>query len=110
MSAELNSTIDDRSSSTYADAQGSEPIAGDESMVPVTQTSPEVKSVCGSNAVESAASVAGLSFPSSDGATYSGFKAKAVTGAISWVWPDDRSKSFSSSWLGADAEIGRAHV
>ena len=26
MSAELNSTIDDRSSSTYADAQGSEPV------------------------------------------------------------------------------------
>ena len=96
MSAELNSTIDDRSSSTYADAQGSEPVAGDESMVPVTQMSLEVRSVCGSNAAESAASVAGLSFPSSDGAICSGSKARAVTGAISWVWPDDRSKSCSS--------------
>ena len=36
MSAELNSTIDDRSSSTYADAQGSKPVARDESVAPVS--------------------------------------------------------------------------
>ena len=43
-----------------ADARGSEPMAGDESEVPVTQAPLEVGSVCGSNAAESAASVAGL--------------------------------------------------
>ena len=59
MSAVLNSAINDRSSSTYADAHGSELIAGNESEVPVTQVSPEVRSVCGSNAAESTASVAG---------------------------------------------------
>ena len=58
MSAALNSAIDDRSYSTYADVHGSELIAGNESEVPVTKTSPEVRSVCGSNAAESAASVA----------------------------------------------------
>ena len=82
MSAELNSMTDDRSSS-YADAQGSEPVARDESMVPVTQVSLEVRSVCGSNAAESAASVAGLSFLSSDGAICSGSRARAITGVIS---------------------------
>ena len=82
MSAALNSAIDDRSCSTYADAHGSELIAGNESEVPETQISPEVRSVCGSNTVESAASVAGLGFPSSDGAICSGSKARAVTGAI----------------------------
>ena len=50
------------------DARGSEPKAGDESEVPVTQAPLEVGSVCGSNAAESVASVAGLSFPSLDGA------------------------------------------
>ena len=82
MSAELNSTIDARSRSTYADARGSELVAGKESEVPAAQIPPEVGSVCGSNAAESAASVAGLSFPSSDGAICSGSKARAVTGAI----------------------------
>ena len=62
MSAALNSAIG------YADAHGSELIAGNESEVPVTQASPEVRSMCGSNAAESAASVAGLNFPSLDGA------------------------------------------
>ena len=57
-------------------------MAGNESEVPETRISPEVRSVCGSNAAESAASVAGLSFPSSDGAICSGSKARAVTGAI----------------------------
>ena len=96
MSAAQNSAIDDQSCSTYADAHDSELIAGNESEVPVTQTLPEVRSVCGSNAAESAASVAGLSFPSSDSAIYSGSKARAVTSAISWLWPDDRFKSHSS--------------
>ena len=64
MSAELNSTIGARSGSVGADARGSEPMAGDESEVPVTQALLEVGSVCGSNAAESAAFVAGLSFPS----------------------------------------------
>ena len=72
MSAVLNSAIE------YVDAHGSELIAGNESEVPMTQAS-----VCGSNTVESAASVAGLSFTSSDGAICSGSKAGAVTGAIS---------------------------
>ena len=83
MSVKLNSTIDDRSSSTFMDAQGSEPVAGDEFMVPVTQMLLEVRSVCGSNAAESTASMAGLSFPSSDDAVCSGSKARAVTDAIS---------------------------
>ena len=73
-----------------ADARGSEPMAGDESEVPVTQIPLEVGSVCGSDAAESAASVAGLSLASSDGAICSGSRARAVTGAISWVWSDDR--------------------
>ena len=71
-------------------------MAGNESEVPETQISPEVRSMCGSNDVESAASVAGLSFPSSDGTICSGSKARAVTGAISWVRSDDRFKSCSS--------------
>ena len=84
MSAALNSVIE------YADTRGSELIVGNESVVPVTHTSPEVRSVCGSNVVESAASVAGLNFSSLDGAICSGSRARAVTGAISWVWSDDR--------------------
>ena len=83
MSAALNSVIDDRSCLTCADAHGSELIARNESKVLETQISPEVRSVCGSNTVESTASVAGLSFPSSDGAIYSRSKARAVIGAIS---------------------------
>ena len=83
MSAELNSTIDVRSSSTYADAHGLEPVAGNESEVPVTQIPLEVGSVCGSDAARTVASVAGLSFPSLDGAICSGSKARAATGTIS---------------------------
>ena len=83
MSAALNSAIDDRSCSTYADAHSSELIAGNEYEVPMTRTSLEVRSVCGSNTVESVAYVAGLSFLSSDGATCSGSKARAVRGTIS---------------------------
>ena len=98
MSAELNSTIDDWSSSTHVDAHGSEPVAEDKSEVSVTHALLEVGSVCGSNTDESAASVTGLSFPSSKGAIYSRSKASAVTCAISWVWFDDRFKSCSSWW------------
>ena len=83
MTAELNSMIGARSGSMGTDARGSEPMAGDESEVPVTQIPLEVGSVCGSNAAEYAASVAGLSFPSSDGAICSGSKVVAVTGTIS---------------------------
>ena len=82
MSAALNSAIDDRSCSTYADAHASELITGNESEVLETQISPGVKSVRGSNTAESVAFVVGLSFPSSDGAICSGSKAGAVTGAI----------------------------
>ena len=83
MSAELNSKIGAKSGSMDADARGPEPMAGDESEVPVTQAQLDVGYVCGLNAIESAASVAGLSFPSSDGAVCSGSRARAVTGAIS---------------------------
>ena len=83
MSAVLNSANDDRSCSTCVDAHSSELIARNEFDVPVTQALPEVRSVCGSDTVESAASVAGLNFPSLDGAIYSGSKARAVTCAIS---------------------------
>ena len=66
-----------------ADARGSEPIAGDESEVPVAQIALKVGSVCGSSAAESAASVVGLSFPSSDGAICSRSRDRAVTSDIS---------------------------
>ena len=108
MSAVLNSAIDDRSCSTCADVHSSELIIGNESIAPVPQMLLEVKFVCGSDTVEYAASVAGLSFLSLDGATYSGSKARAVSGAISWVWPDDRSKSCSSWWLGAAAMVSNS--
>ena len=62
MSAALNLKIDNRSSSASADAHALEPIARNESGVPVMQTSHEAKSVCDSDAAASAASVAGLSF------------------------------------------------
>ena len=62
---------------------GLELITGNKSEAPETQISPKVGSACGSNAAESAAFVAGLSFPSSDGAVCAGSKAEAVTGAIS---------------------------
>ena len=81
MSAELNLTIDVQSSSMYADARGSERVAGNESEALVTQIPLKVGSVCGSNAAGTAASVAGFSFPSSDGAVCSGSKAGAVVGA-----------------------------
>ena len=61
------------------DARGSEPMAVDDSEVPVTEAPLVVGSVCGSNAAESAASATGLSFPSLDGAVCSGSRARAVT-------------------------------
>ena len=71
-------------------------MIGDESEVPVTQISCEVKSMCGSNIGKSVASVVGLSLPSLDGAVSTGSKARAVTGAISWMRSDDRFRSCSS--------------
>ena len=103
MSAELNSTIDARSSSSCADAHALEPVAGSMSEVLATQILLKVGSVCGSNAAESAASMAGLSFPSSGGEICSGSRARPVTGAMSWVWSDDIFKSCSSRWQGAAA-------
>ena len=96
MSAELNSKIGAQSGSMDANARGPEPMAGDESEVSITQALLEARPVFGSNVTESLGSVARLSFPSLDGATCSGSKARAVTGAISWVWPNNRSKSCSS--------------
>ena len=96
MSATLNSKIDKRSSSVSAGVHSPKLIAGDESGVPLTQILRGVKSVCGSNAADSVASVAGLSLRSFDCAVCSGSKARAVTGAISWMRSDDRFKSCSS--------------
>ena len=72
-----------QSGSIGMDARGSEPMAGDESEGPMTQTSLEVKSVFGSIAIECAASVAGSILPSSDGTICTGSKAWAAAGAIS---------------------------
>ena len=96
MSAALNSKIDKRSSSASADSHGSELIPGEESGVPVTRVLHEVKSMCGSNAEESVASVVGLNLQSLDAAVCSGSKAGVVTGAISWMRSDDRFRSCSS--------------
>ena len=96
MSAVLNSKIDKRSSSASADAHGSEFMTRDESGVLVKKTSSDFRSIFGSNAVESVAFAVGLSLQSLDGAVCSGSKAKAVTGAISWIRFDDRFKSWSS--------------
>ena len=75
--------IDAQSDSIGIDASGSEPMAGDESEGPMTQSSLEAKSVFSSIADECAASVAGVSFPSSDDAVCSGSRAGVVIGAIS---------------------------
>ena len=83
MSAALNSKIYKQSSSASAGSHGSELMGGDESGVPVTQISCEVKSMCDSNVGESVASVVGLSLQSLDGAVCCGSKARAVTGGIS---------------------------
>ena len=93
MSAALNSKIDKRSSLASVGSHGSELITRDESGIPVTQILCKVKSMCGSNAVESVASMVGLILSSSDGAVCSDSKARAVIGAISWMRPDDRFRS-----------------
>ena len=105
MSAALNLKIDNRSSSVSVDSQGSELIVGDESGVPLMQISYEAESVRGSNAAESAASVMGLSFPSSDDSVCSRSKAGVVAGAISWMAPDDRFRPCSSGRRGAVAAV-----
>ena len=83
MSAELNSKIGAQPDPLGVDTRGSEPMAGDESEGPMTQTSLELKSVFGSITVECAASVAGSILPSSDGTICTGPKARAAAGAIS---------------------------
>ena len=94
--AALNMKINNRSSSVSVDMQGSELVAGNESGVPLMPISYEVKSMCGSDAAGSAASVMGLSVPSSDDSICSRSKAGVVAGAISWMGPDDRIKPCSS--------------
>ena len=96
MSAVLNSKIDKRSTSASMDSHGLELTPRDESGVPVTQILCEFKSMCGSNAGESMASVVGLNLQSLDAAVCSGSKAGVVTGAISWMRSDDRFRSCSS--------------
>ena len=83
MPMDLNSKIGAQSDPMGADTRSLEPMAGDESEGPMTQTSLEVKSVFGSIAVECAASVAGSILPSSDGMICTGSKAREAAGAIS---------------------------
>ena len=70
-----------------------ERIAGDESRVPLTQTLHGARSGCGSDAAD---------FVVSDGALCHGSKAVAVIGTISRILSDDRFRSCSSWWQGAD--------
>ena len=72
-----------QSDSIGTDARGSEPMVGDESEGPMTQTSLEVRSVFGSIADECAASVAGSIHPSPDGTICFGFRVEATVGAVS---------------------------
>ena len=95
MSVALNSKIDKRSSSASAGSHGSELTARDEAGVPVTQISCEVKSLGGSNAGESVASMVGLSLRSLDGAIGSDLRVGAVAGAISRTLSDGRAKPCS---------------
>ena len=85
-----------QSDSTGTDVGGSESMAGDKSSGSATRLSKGVKSVSGSNAIESAASMAGSIHPSSDGAIFSGLKAGVVAGVIFRTLPDGRAKSCSS--------------
>ena len=105
MSVAQNSKIDKRSSLASVDSHGSELTPRDESGVLVTRIQLKVGPVCGSDSAESAASVAGLSLPSSGGAIYSGSRARAVTGTIPWAWSDDRFKSCSSWQQGVAAVV-----
>ena len=88
--------IGSQSDSIGTDARGSEPMAGDESEGPMTQTSLEVKSVFVTIADECAASVAGSIHPSSNDAICSGLRVGVVTGVISRTLSDGRSKTCSS--------------
>ena len=69
-----------QSDSIGTDVGGSEPVAGDESKVPATQVSQEVKSVFGSLAAGCAAFVAGSIHPSSDDTICSRLRAGIATG------------------------------
>ena len=105
ISAVLNLKIDNRLSSVYAGSQGSEFDIRGESEIPLMQIPYEVESACGSSAAESVAPVMGSSFPSSGDLICSGFMARAATGAISWMRPDDRFKPCSSRRWGAVAAV-----
>ena len=85
-----------QSDSIGTDVRGSKPMAGDESEGSMTQTSLEAKSVFGSIAAECAASVAGSTHQSSDGAICSGLIPGAAVGVISRTLSDGRSKPCSS--------------
>ena len=85
-----------QSGSRGAGVRGSEPMAGDESEGPMTQTSLEAKSVLGSTADECAASVAGSIHPSSDGTICSGMRVGVAAGAITRIPSDGRAKACSS--------------
>ena len=65
------------------DTRGLEPMAGNKSEGPMTQTSLEVEYVFGSIAVECAASMVGSILPSSDGTICTRSKATVAAGAIS---------------------------
>ena len=78
------------------DARGSEPMAGDESEGPMTQTSMELRSVIGSIVAECAASMAGSIHPPSDGTICSGLFPGAAAGAITQILSDGRSKSWGT--------------
>ena len=85
-----------QSDSIGTDTGDSEPVAGDESNGSAAGLSRGVKSVFGSIATESAASMAGSIHPSSDGAICSGLRAGVVAGVISRTLSDGRAKSCSS--------------
>ena len=72
-----------QSDSIGMDARGSEPMAGDESEGPMTQTFLEVRLVSGSITAECAASVAGSIHLSLYGIICSRFKAEAAADVIS---------------------------
>ena len=63
-----------QSNSIGTGVRGSEPMVGDNSEGPMTQTSLKAKSVFDSNTAECAASVAGSIHPSLDGAICSGLR------------------------------------
>ena len=96
MSAAVNSMIGAQLDLIGMDANGSEPMAGDESNGSATRLSWVVKSVFGSIATESAASMAESIHPSSDGAICSGLRAGVVAGVISRTLSDGRVNSCSS--------------